>query len=747
MHKTEDWNTDWTYKRAPWDEVNPGKILEGEKVTLPHTWYRDGEYYQGDGVYQKVFEGHFSEHERVFVRFHGVDKVCRVYLNGTLLGAHEGGYTRFAFELTNVQKHGKNILSVFVNNEKGRTVSPLSGDFPMFGGIHRKVELITAPEVCFDAGFAGTEGVIVQTRTEGPGAGQIFAKVRLCGNVSGDYSLRFSLLDADGKCREVTEFPIPFSDGCVLKTANPHLWDGKRDPYLYTVCAELLYKGQVADRVTQRVGFRWMKLDPDRGFFLNGNHLKLHGVAKHQDTEGVFSAATEENWKTDIALIREIGANAVRLSHYPHPDRVYDLCDEAGLLVWAEIPLLKLTDNPELQENAKQQLREMILQNMHHPSICFWGIQNEIAIFGEKPYMAHFLQTLNQLVHTLDPTRLSVSANLNSVKPGSALNRITDGTAYNLYFGWYYGSFEDHGKFLDELHRANPKMPFAVSEYGADTNLSFHSANPKVNDYTEEFQCLYHERIYPQMLSRDFIWGSFVWNMFDFCSPIRHAANIDCRNLKGLVTYDRKTKKDSFYYYKAQWAREPFVHITEKRFQNRSDEKMTVKVYSNLPEVTLQTAMGSMTVSSSTGVFLFPNVRLSLGENRIKACSGAAEDTAIFVRCAEPDRSYIYVNDRKGFSVENWFVDEQQEARIFPEGCYSVRDKIEDLLACPAAMAVIKRHMPDVAADLPETIGRFSLDSYFSHEKPQCKERDIKELNEDLTKIRKKDGCEMNRGL
>ena len=521
----------------------------------------------------------------------------------------------------------------------------------------------------------------------------------------------------------------------VLTVTSPVLWDGLTSTRLYTAKASLLIDGKEVDTVEKKVGFRRISLDADKGFFLNGNHVKLHGVAKHQDTAEVYSAATMENWKQDMSLIKEIGANAVRLSHYPHPQEVYDLCDEIGFVVWAEIPLLKLSEDEHLYENAKFQLKEMILQNMHHPGICFWGIQNEIAIYGEFPYMPEKLKVLNELVNALDDSRFSTCANLNVVHSDSPLNRITDATAYNIYYGWYYGEFEDHGKFLDEFHSVNPNMPLGISEYGADTNVAYHSDEPKVNDYTEEFQALYHETVYPMMAERDFVWGSFVWNMFDFTSPIRQAANIHNRNIKGLVTFDRKTKKDSFYYYKAMWSKEPFVQIAGKRYVNRVAETITVKVYSNQPNVILTTYAGKFEAKTNNGSAVFEHIPLKCGENEIVAKAGECMDNAVFNRQSQVDESYVYVDQNPGLNVRNWFLDEQSEAELFPEGYLSIRSTMNDLLASDEAMEVIYKRMPDVAEGMKDGVGTFSLEKCFQYTKPDYTEEEIKALNAELTKI------------
>ena len=396
MISNKDFNDMWAYKKQAWNEIDvAGKLEALEQINLPHTWYADNDYYQGEGVYQKVFNYDKKANQRTFVKFHGVDRECQVFLNGVKLGEHKGGYTAFTLELTEALNAGENILTVLVSNGKSTTVSPLSGDFAVFGGIHRKVELIETDSDCFDRTYFGCDGVIFQTRVNEKGNGELWAKAVVSGNQNA--SIVYTI---EGSCDSVYKVDGADTLKKVCEIENPTLWNGVDDTKLYTAKATLIVDGKEVDCVKKQVGFRKIAVDSNKGFFLNDEHVKLHGVAKHQDTAGVFSAATMENWKTDMELIHEIGANAVRLSHYPHPQEVYSLCDEIGFVVWAEIPLLKLTEDEELFENAKNQLKEMILQNIHHPSICFWGIVRLMAsIFAG----CHFESTISNLT-CISPT-------------------------------------------------------------------------------------------------------------------------------------------------------------------------------------------------------------------------------------------------------------------------------------------------------------------------------------------------------
>ena len=734
MRTSMDFNLGWRFGKLEAGRPDPALPFTGEEISLPHTWYADGDYYRGEALYQKGFSFSPEEGRRVFLRFDGVDNHCEAWLNGIFLGEHRGGYTAFALELTDALRQGENLLSVFVSNAKDDTISPLSGDFTIFGGIYRKVVLLVTEKTCFDPLFFGTDGVLWRSRVE-EGDGLVEIDPKISGPVTDGMRLRCTLSE-DGTV--VAEGEGRPGEKIALRVSRPKLWNGRKAPALYEARAELYEGNAQLDAVCTRLGFRSFSVVAEKGFFLNGTRMKLHGVAKHQDTAEVFSATSEDHWRRDMELIGELGANTVRLSHYPHARGIYDLCDEMGLVVWAEIPLLKLTLNDALLENARQQLTEMIFQNLHHPAICFWGIQNEIAIYGEKPWMTERMRTLNDLAHELDPDRLTTSANLNSVLPESSLNRITDIQAYNVYYGWYYGQMADHAAFLDEFHRVNPDVPLGISEYGVDCNVAYHSEQPRVNDYTEEFQCLYHETVYPYMKERDFVWGSYIWNMFDFVSAIRNAGGVRARNIKGLVTHDRQTKKDAFYYYKAQWSEVPFIHIAEKRFARRTGESMTVKVYSNLPELSLRCGELVLRAASDSGVFRFENLPLSESGSLVTVSGGGCEDRAVFTRVAQPEESYIFVDRDPGLNVRNWFVDEAEEARLFPEDAYSLRNKMEDLVASPAAMAVIKKLTPALWTMMQDTILSFTLEQAIQHERPDIPEETIKKLNLELNQIPRK---------
>ena len=475
-------------------------------------------------------------------------------------------------------------------------------------------------------------------------------------------------------------------------------------------------------------------MDPDRGFFLNGKHLRLNGVAVHQDFAGVYSAVTKREIDRNFELIEEIGANALRLSHYQHPAYTYDECDRRGYVVWAEIPMLKMTEDSALQENAVSQLTELILQNIHRPSVCSWGVQNEIGMFQDAPPIHEAVRKLVNVCGTLDPDRVVTCANLNTVKSKSGLNHLTPMVGYNIYFGWYYGKMGDYSAFLDNMHRDLPETALGISEYGVDCNLRFHSETPLVKDYSEEFQALWHETVYPIIDSKPYLWGSFIWNMFDFSSSRRDEGGQKYINAKGLVTHDREIRKDAFYYYKAKWSTEPFLHIREKRFEKRCRDSVDVKIYTNLPSAVLN---GATAENDGNGRIVFPNQPLSDGKTIFTVTAEHEgchfEDSVTFEKASEPDESYILPNSGAGETVKNWFLDED----IDTDAYYSLNDTAQEIMDSPEAYAVLKKYVPGLCPVLERGVIPLGLEmkSILSRETPEG--LDLKELNGELMKILK----------
>lgn len=685
-------NEGWLFRRLPEqtiEQTSPALLpVEGyETVTLPHTWYTDEDPYRGLTVYRRTVCPS-PEAEHVFLSFEGADQRCRVWAYGVLLGEHRGGYSRFRVPLPR-SASGRTEITVLLDNRVDETVSPHFGDFTVFGGLYRPVELIEAGECCFDYGYYGTDGLIVRASADEGGDGLLRLEPHVLG-ADTSVRIRYVVLDEDGNT--AAEAFGPADETLSLHLGAVRLWGGPGRAHLYTVRAALMRGDEVLDEVSVRTGFCRVTLRAEDSLCLNGRKTPLRGVAKHQDIGLSYNAVSDAQIAADFALIGEIGANAVRLSHYQHAQKAYDEADERALLCWAEIPMLKMTEDSALFENAKDQLRELILQNIHHPSIFCWGIQNEIAMFRDAPYMHEQCAALHAIVKELDPDRLSACANLYPLKPKSRLNRLTDLVGYNLYFGWYYGEPGDYATYLDRFHAAAPDVCLGVSEYGVDANIALHNDAPQIKDYSEEYQALWHETVYPQIEARPWLWGSFVWNMFDFSSARRDEGGLRFVNGKGLVTRDRQIKKDSFFYYKARWSDKPFVHLCARRFEKRCCERADVKVYTNRREVslTVNDVLFASGENDGNGTVLFRGVPLVPGENRVEASSGAYTDALVWQRVETPEAGYA-LPETDGGAVKNWFLSDDDITR---QGYFSLNDTANDVLDDPKARAVLEKHVP-----------------------------------------------------
>ena len=719
----------WTFAFLPEDapEGLP-EGLSGEAVSLPHVFSREGRPCRGRGVYSRAVPGDPSA-ENGWLSFEAVDQCCRVYIDGREAARHEGGYSRFRVPVPrDALKKESFRVDVLADNRLNEHVSPHFGDFTVFGGIHRPVSLILRGGTCFNRGYYGTDGLVLRSFLDESGDGRVDLENHIIGGEGASLLLTVSGPQGEPVLQE--EFPC--APALSLWIPAPRRWNGRRDPALYTLRAELVRQDLVADRVTLSFGFRTLEADGD-GLRLNGQKVFLRGVAKHQDRASAGPAGTPEDIRLDFDRIDEIGADAVRLSHYQHPQAAYDECDRRGLLAWAEIPMLKMTEDPALQENALSQLTELVLQNIHHPSVFCWGIQNEIAMFRDAPFMHENCRALQARAKELDPSRLSACANLYPLKPASKLNEITDIVGYNVYFGWYYGEMQDFGPWLDKFHAARPGVSFGITEYGVDANLALHSENPKVRDYSEEYQALWHETVYPRLEARSWLWGSFIWNMFDFSSDRRNEGGQQGINAKGLVTHDRQTRKDAFYYYKARWSADPFVHLCSKRFATRAQECVDVKCYTSRPSVSLRVnGVPFGEAAAENGTVLFRSVPLQMGENRIEAEAGPCRDSAVWVRAAEPDPSYR-LPEAEGGPVRNWFLEEDTFRR---EGYFSIEDTANDLLDSPAARKVLETWVPALVRVMTEQsvipLG-LSMKSILTHDPDTAP--DLKKINADLNQI------------
>ncbi len=609
-----------------------------QTVSIPHTWNnidgQDGgnDYWRGTCHYQKTFPKPSFDPatQRVYLEFRGVNASAAVTLNGNQVMTHDGGYSTFRADITDSLRE-TNTLSVAADNSMNDRVYPQKADFTFYGGIYRDVLLVIVNRTHFDMDYWGGPGLKITPVVDGKN-GKI--QVETFHNAGASGVVAVTLLDAEGKAVAQGK-----GTDITLTIPNVHLWDGIEDPYLYTCRAELSVNGKKTDEVTSTFGVRSFHVDPKQGFFLNGRSYPLHGVSRHQDWKGIGNALTREHHDTDMALIREMGVNTIRLAHYQHDQYFYDLCDKYGMIVWAEIPYIS-EHMPNGRENTLSQMQELIVQNYNHPCIVTWGISNEITISTkDKADMLDNHHVLNDMVHKMDPTRPTTLACYAMCGPFNKVAHITDLVSWNLYLGWYVPGLFLNDLWIDFFHWKYPNRPLGYSEYGCEAMTNLHSSTPKREDQTEEYQCVYHEYLLKCFDKRPFMWATHVWNMFDFAADARDQGGEPGMNHKGLVTFDRKIKKDSFYLYKAWWTKDPFVHICSKRYVDRAEATTTVKVYSTCKKVGLY-ANGKL-VQEQTGdkIFTF-QVPLS-GTVKLEAVSGDCRDEAVIRHVDQPNPDYI----------------------------------------------------------------------------------------------------------
>lgn len=712
MRKVIQLHDDWSFKKD-FERQTPPKHVDSswETVCLPHTWNaldgQDGgfDYARGTGWYFKTIAIKPGKHERVYLEFLGANATCTVYANGKEIAKHKGGFSTFRCDVTDSIHFGKVKLAVAVNNGENQEVYPQTADFTFFGGLYRGVNLITVSESHFDLDYYGAPGVAVTPVLHADGTADVRFEAYLTNQRPGQ-KVRFTVADS------ATEVDAKAPAG-KLHFDAPHLWNGTEDPYLYTVQADLLdADGTVLDTVSQRFGVRSFSVDPQKGFFLNGKPYPLHGVSRHQDRQDMGWAITEKEHQEDMELIAEIGANTIRLAHYQHSQAFYDLCDAYGMVVWAEIPFISnFMDNAAARANTVSQMRELVVQNYNHPSIVCWGIANEITIGGEVPSLLANLKELNELCHTLDSTRLTTIAQLSMVENDSPMNHLTDLVSYNHYFGWYMGEVADNAPWIDAFHAENPDVCLGISEYGCEGILKYHNDHPQVQDYSEEYQAYYHENMLATFAQRPFLWSTHVWNMFDFASDMRDEGGVKGRNNKGLVTFDRKIKKDSFFIYKAYWTTTPFVHICSRRYVDRPQAQIALKVYSNCPQVTL--VVNGETFGTVTGdkIFRFENVPLALGENTLQAIAGEVSDTVMLRHVETENATYTLQNSAVGTGAKNWFDGETgvEMELTFRDGYLSIHDKLGDIMKTEAGAKLMDGAIAFVGKEMNMNVGKGML--------------------------------------
>ena len=611
-------------------------------VTVPHTWNNvDGQdgganYHRGVAWYRKHIKVDSSyTGKRFYLQFDGVSLSAEVYVNGVHIGGHKGGFSRFSLDATEALILGQdNLVSVRVDNSK-LGIPPTNADFTFFGGIYRGVNLLITNQIQISATDYGSSGVYLdQNKVTDKEADLIVrSQVESYSDKNQLVEVHATLLDKAGK-----EVAVAVNGGLLnagdgveerqkLHVVMPHLWNGRADPYLYTLKVEVIADKQVLDSVVQPVGLRYFTVDPDRGFFLNGKYLDLHGVNRHQDRIDKGWAISKADEAEDFDLINELGCSAIRVSHYQQSSSWYDKCDQTGIVAWAEFPFVgEASSAPEFTENAKQQLRELIRQNYNHPAICFWGVGNETrGTAADK-----LITELATIAKAQDAQRISTYA---SDERDSPKNWHTEVVDFNYYGGWYKGQMTDLPMMLDEMHKRHPRNPFGLSEYGAGASILQHQEPvyqpvAKARFHPEEYQAKLHEYYWQVLKDRPYVWSKFVWCMFDFASDGRNEGDQPGRNDKGLVTYDRRIRKDSYYWYKSNWSSEPVVWITSRRFLERRKDSTEIKVYSNAPSLELFQEGKSLGVKqSSTHVYTWPNVKLNPGENHFSASAhyGALE--------------------------------------------------------------------------------------------------------------------------
>lgn len=604
-------------------------------VNLPHTWNaRDGQdggndYWRGTCIYRTHFAApqfNTASHQ-VWIQFDGVNASAHVVLNGSPVCNHDGGYSTFRANITELLRD-ENELTVEVDNSKNDRVYPQKADFTFYGGIYRDVSLMVVSKNHFTLDYFGGPGIRITPTVQGADA-----SVQVTTWHDGEGEVSIELLDAAGNTVATGKGP-----DITLTIFNAHLWNGVKDPYLYSCKARLVVNGTVEDETTTRFGVRSFKVDPKKGFFLNGKSYPLHGVSRHQDRKGLGNAITREMHDEDMALIKEIGANTIRLAHYQHDQYFYDLCDEVGMVVWAEIPYIS-EHMPNGRENTISQMKELIIQNYNHPCIVCWGVSNEITISTkDKKDMLDNHRQLNDLCHEMDKTRLTTLACYAMCGPFNRSAHITDMVSWNLYLGWYVPGFILNDLWMGFFHLCFPNRPFGYSEYGAEGMPNLHSTHPHRGDHTEEYQAKYHEYMLRCFKRHPWMWATHVWNMFDFAADARDQGGEPGMNHKGLVTFDRKTKKDSFYLYKAWWSDEAFVHICSKRFVERTGSAATVKVYSNQSTVALYVNGNKVGEQTGEHVFTF-KVPLN-GELHIQAVAGDRTDESVIRHVDTPNPEY-----------------------------------------------------------------------------------------------------------
>lgn len=637
-----DLNGEWLFK--PITDNQQGSKYQ--TVTVPHTWNAEyvpgtlADYNRETMVYRRELGLSPEEGRRYFLYFEGVNSVCNVFVNFRHVTEHKGGYTAFCVEITDFLKEKGNMLELWVSNAWRPDVLPIIGDFNICGGIHRPVHVVSTDEQCISPVFYASPGVFVEQKSISPS--EAFLEVRTLVDATDMSGLQVDVQITDQHGQLVAEASAPALENTVIpvRISSPSLWNGLSAPNLYDVVSILRKDGREIDRVKVTTGFRTLDSDCEKGIILNGKPYPVYGFCRHEDFAGRGSALLPQDYERDFELIRESGATALRLAHYPHAEADYDFADREGLLIWTEIPMCGpggfqfagYIDSEGFKENARQCLYELVYQKFNHPSICFWGLFNEILYSDGRRFVdygdpAPFVRELNDLYKRLDPTRLTTFATCENQKHFLG---CSDLVAWNKYFGWYDRDMDKAAKFFDDVHDNSAPYPVGISEYGGGASIYHHAAENSTDDvvipafHPEERQALCHEDNWAIFKARPWVWGTFIWNLADFHSYVRREGDSPGLNDKGLVTYDRTIRKDAYFFYKAEWTTEPMVYITSRRFTERTEPVTDVKAYSNQQSVTLYVNGTKIGVAKNDGMsrFVWKGITLQKGENEIRVESG-----------------------------------------------------------------------------------------------------------------------------
>jgi len=672
-------------------------------VNIPHCYNaidgQDGnaDYYRGTAYYAKAIEQiDLPKADRYYLEINGANSSAKIHWNGKCIASHDGGYSTWRVDVTD-EFTASNLIVIEVDNSANTSVYPQNADFTFYGGVYRDVNLICVAENHFDLEYYGGPGIKVTPIVDGSNAHvevEVFVK-----NLKDGQYFQYTIVDAEGNA-VANEVSTETSFTAVIE--NVHKWHGRKDPYLYTAEVNLVEGKEILDNVSARFGCRSFEIHPDNGFILNGEEYPLRGVSRHQDRWGLGNALLPEHHEEDIDLICEVGATTIRLAHYQHDQYFYDLCDEKGLVIWAEIPYMTTHMNDGV-ENTRTQMMELIVQNYNHPCIVVWGLSNEInAGAGADDQIIPNHHMLNDLCHEMDKTRLTTMAAVSTAPTHNPYIDIPDTVSYNHYFGWYGGELEDYGPWFDKFHAEHPNQPIGCSEYGCEA-LNWHNSKPDAGDYSEEYQALYHESLIRQLFTRKYLWATHVWNMFDFGADGRNEGGEDGQNHKGLVTFDRKYKKDSFYAYKAWLNPEPMVWIAGKRYIDRVEDITKVTVYSNAPAVELFANGESLGIKEAADHFFYFDVP-NVGTTELVAKAGELTDCSIIRKVDEPNPAYVL--QEKGAVLNWWDITEV-------EGYASLNTKLRFInaqLGLAGTAKLLEPVMGEQFAAHPQALGQ--LDSF-----------------------------------